>query len=100
MPLKMDKSPTLSGNLTKVQGIEQSFFRSKTFSFNKIMSHFISLMTKIFCFTRISQILTAKLNKEKKSLMADDSNGFPTKNGRRDLQGSGWVQTGDKVSML
>jgi hypothetical protein len=48
----------MSHNLTKVHGIERSFSQSKTFSFNKILSCFISLMNEIFSFTRISQILT------------------------------------------
>ncbi len=41
----------------KVCGIKRSFSRSTTFGFNKISSRFVSLMTQIFCFTQISQIL-------------------------------------------
>ena len=56
---------TLSRNLMKVHGIEQSFSQSKTFGFNKISSCFILLMNKIFCFTSISQILTTGRHKIK-----------------------------------
>ncbi len=41
-----------------VHSFRQRFSRSKTFLLNKISSHFISLMTKIFCFTKISQLPT------------------------------------------
>jgi hypothetical protein len=37
--------------LTKVHGIKKKF-QSKTFSFNEILSHFISLMDEIFRFTQ------------------------------------------------
>jgi hypothetical protein len=57
---KLGKLLTLSRNLMKVHSIEQTFSLSKTFSFNKISSHFVSLMTKIFCFTWILQILTVE----------------------------------------
>ncbi len=42
--------------LTKVFDIPQRFSQSQTFSFNKILSHFISFMTEIFLFTKISQL--------------------------------------------
>jgi hypothetical protein len=42
----------------KAHGIERSFSWPKTFGLNKILSHFVSLMTKIFRFTQISQILS------------------------------------------
>ena len=51
----------MSQNLTKVHSIEQSFSQSKTFGFSEISSHFVSLMTEIFCFTCISQILTLEI---------------------------------------
>jgi len=51
----MDKSwANYVADLKKVHGIEQSFYRSKTFGFNKILSCFISLMTEIFRFIWIS----------------------------------------------
>jgi hypothetical protein len=48
-------------NLTKVHGIKRSFSQSKTFGFNKILSHFVSLMDKISRFTRILQILRKRI---------------------------------------
>ena len=50
----------LSITLTKLYGILQRFSQSQTFSFNKISSRLISFMTKIFCFTKISQLPTSR----------------------------------------
>ncbi len=47
---------TLSTTKTKVHSIQWCFSRSKTFGFNEILSRFILFMTKIFCFTWISQL--------------------------------------------
>ncbi len=44
--------------LTKVHGIQQCFSRSKTFGFYEISYRIVLFMTEIWCFTRISQILT------------------------------------------
>ncbi len=46
----------LSITLMKVYSIPRRFPRSETFSFNKILSHFILFVTKIFHFTKISQL--------------------------------------------
>ncbi len=49
----------LSRYLMKVHGIPRSFSRSKTFGFYEILYCIVSFMTEIWCFTRISQILSS-----------------------------------------
>ncbi len=52
----------LSTTLRKNYGIPRRFSLTKTFSFDKISSLFVSPMTEIFCFTKISQLpITALL---------------------------------------
>ncbi len=48
----------LSITLMKDYSIPWRFSWSQTFSFNEILSRFILFMTKIFCFTKISQLPT------------------------------------------
>ena len=61
MPLKLDKSwANFVAEFNESSQYLQSFSWSKDFGFNKISSCFISLMTIIFCFTRIWQILSTE----------------------------------------
>jgi len=50
--------PTLIKTLKKFDGKVQNIFWTQPFGLSQISNHLISFMSKIFCSTRISQILT------------------------------------------